>query len=126
MKENITEQETRDSLRSSDITFVSSGISANLLITIISLRNESPEMVASVEPVASGFVLMNDSDPRYQYLCSLKRRYGLFLKKASVFLRELGDENIIDAVQILVGHSHDEKHLSQSTLPRFVLSGLTC
>lgn len=59
-------------------------------------------MVASVEPLASCFVLTDNQDPRYRYLFSLKNRLGLFLKKASEFLREQGDENIIDAVQILV------------------------
>ena len=59
-------------------------------------------MVASVEPLASCFVLTDDKDPRYQYFVSLKARWGLFLKKASEFLREQGDENIIDAVEVLV------------------------
>ena len=60
-------------------------------------------MVASVEPVASCFVLIDASDPRHQYISSLKYRFGSFLKNASGYLREHDDRNVIDAVQMLVG-----------------------
>jgi proteasome activator subunit 4 len=65
-------------------------------------RNEIPEMIASVEPVNSGFCLTDPTDLRYQYITSLRHRFGEFLHKASVSLRQQGEENTVDAVHMLV------------------------
>lgn len=59
-------------------------------------------MIASIEPLAAGFALADPSDPRHQYMTALKRRFGLLLHKASKSLRSQGEENILDAVQMLV------------------------
>ena len=63
---------------------------------------EIPEMIASVEPLNSGFILTDPSDPRYQYILKLKGRFGVLLHDASVSLRQQGEENTLDAVQMLV------------------------
>ncbi|KAH7923993.1 hypothetical protein BV22DRAFT_1196262 [Leucogyrophana mollusca] len=64
--------------------------------------NEIPEMIASVKPLNSGFCLTDPSDQRYRYISGLKRRYGEFLHKASGSLQQQGEENTVDAVQMLI------------------------
>ena len=68
--------------------------------------DEIPEMIASVEPINSGFVITDPEDPRYQYLLGVKHRFGRFLHSASVSLRQQGEENTVDAVQMLVRPFH--------------------
>lgn len=75
-------------------------------------RNEVPEMIASIEPVESGFCLSDPSDMRYQYIADLKRRFGEFLHKASVSLQQQEAENTVDAVHILVSVAHYAKFAS--------------
>ena len=59
-------------------------------------------MIASAEPINSGFVVTDPEDPRYKYLLGVKHRFGRFLHSASVSLRQQGEENTVDAVQMLV------------------------
>lgn len=59
-------------------------------------------MIASIEPLSSGFALTDISDPRHQYMTELRRHFGELLYKASKSLRSQGEENILDAVQMLV------------------------
>lgn len=59
-------------------------------------------MIASIEPVNSGFCLTNPEDPRYKYVTALRQRFGIFLHSASVTLRQQGEENTVDAVHMLV------------------------
>jgi proteasome activator subunit 4 len=59
-------------------------------------------MIANIESIKSGFCLTDIADPRYQYTTSLKRRFGIFLHTASVNLRQQGEENTVDAVDMLV------------------------
>lgn len=59
-------------------------------------------MIASLENVSSGFCLNDETDLRYQYIASLRQRYGTFLHEASVSLRQQGEENTVDAVDMLV------------------------
>ncbi|KAG5652289.1 hypothetical protein H0H81_005549 [Sphagnurus paluster] len=66
------------------------------------ILNEIPEMIASIEPVASGFCLPDPADARYQYMASLKERFGNFLHDASVSLQQQGAENTVDAVDMLI------------------------
>ena len=63
-------------------------------------------MIASVAPVNSGFVITDPEDPRYQYFLAIKHRFGKFLHSASVSLRQQGEENTVDAVQMLVCFFH--------------------
>lgn len=65
-------------------------------------RNELPEMIAVMEPLNSCFVLTDPDDARYQYVSKLRRSYGEFLHKASLSLRQQGEENTVDAVYMLV------------------------
>lgn len=65
-------------------------------------RNELPEMIASMGPLNAGFCLTDTNDPRHQYITNLRRTYGQFLHKASVSLRQQGEENTVDAVHMLV------------------------
>ena len=66
-------------------------------------RHEIPEMIASIEPLKSGFALDDPTDPRHRYLTGIKRRFGELLHKASVtLLSQEGEENILDAVLMLV------------------------
>ena len=64
--------------------------------------DEIPEMIGHIESINSGFCLTDISDPRYQYITSLRRRFGIFLHTASVNLRQQGEENTVDAVDMLV------------------------
>ena len=59
-------------------------------------------MIATCEPLNSGFCLTDPSDERYRYIHSLRQRFGKFLHEASVSLRQQGEENTVDAVQMLV------------------------
>ena len=59
-------------------------------------------MVATVEPLASGFVLQDPEDPRHKYMTNLKNQFGALLYKASKSLRSQGEENIVDAIHMLV------------------------
>lgn len=68
----------------------------------MSLRNEIPEMIGTIIPFNSGFALTDICDPRHQYISSLRHRFGEFLHKASVSLRQQGEENTVDAVHMLV------------------------
>ncbi|KAM5538277.1 hypothetical protein V8D89_008164 [Ganoderma adspersum] len=63
---------------------------------------EIPEMIACIEPLNSGFALSDPNDPRHQYITGLRRKYGEFLHKASVSLRQQGEENTVDAVHGLM------------------------
>ncbi|PSR73165.1 hypothetical protein PHLCEN_2v10977 [Hermanssonia centrifuga] len=63
--------------------------------------NEIPEMIASIDPLKSGFALDDPKDPRHQYMTNLKRRFGEFLHKASLSLLSQDEENILDAVLML-------------------------
>ncbi|KAH9487110.1 Proteasome activator complex subunit 4 [Psilocybe cubensis] len=66
------------------------------------ILDEIPEMIASAPPLNSGFALTDTSDPEYQYLLRVKHRFGQFLHKASMVLRDQGEENTVDAVQVLI------------------------
>ncbi|TRM60121.1 hypothetical protein BD626DRAFT_571905 [Schizophyllum amplum] len=66
------------------------------------ILNEIPEMIANLEPCNAGFCLTDPEDSRYQYVMSLKRRFGSLLHSASTSLRQQGEENTVDAVLILV------------------------
>lgn len=59
-------------------------------------------MIASIQPIHSGFSLTDPQDPRYVYITALRQRFGTFLHKASETLRQQGEENTVDAVHILV------------------------
>ncbi|KAF8898398.1 hypothetical protein BD779DRAFT_1607219 [Infundibulicybe gibba] len=66
----------------------------------------------------------NMTNPRHQYITSLKRQFGNLLHKASVSLRQQGEENTLDAVHMLVrairtylleyGDSRDSYFLNES------------
>jgi len=59
-------------------------------------------MIAHLEPVNSCFCLTDASKPDYIFITSLRKRFGHFLHLASISLRQQGEENTVDAVQILV------------------------
>ncbi|KAI9066676.1 hypothetical protein FKP32DRAFT_1589371 [Trametes sanguinea] len=83
-KEVITPEEFKSAMESSDILF------------------EIPEMIATIEPLNSGFALSDPEDPRHQYISGLRRKFGEFLHKASVSLQQQGEENTVDAVHGLL------------------------
>lgn len=59
-------------------------------------------MIGSIKSLNSGFALTDPNDHRCIYLRGLRQRFGDFLHAASVSLRQQGEENTVDAVQILV------------------------
>ncbi|KAI0768547.1 hypothetical protein BD413DRAFT_614418 [Trametes elegans] len=63
---------------------------------------EIPEMIATIEPLNSGFALSDSNDPRHQYITGLRHKFGEFLHKASVSLQKQGSENTVDAVHGLL------------------------
>ncbi|KDQ54765.1 hypothetical protein JAAARDRAFT_71570 [Jaapia argillacea MUCL 33604] len=83
-KEIVSEQDIQLSTETSDIL------------------NEIPEMIASIEPLNSGFPLTDPTDVRHQYISSLRGRFGKFLHKASGSLLRQGEENTLDAVEMLI------------------------
>ncbi|KAI0257360.1 hypothetical protein BJV78DRAFT_1277900 [Lactifluus subvellereus] len=66
------------------------------------ILNEIPEMIASIEPLNSGFAITDLQDPRAQYYLALRQRFGKLLHEASVSLRQQGEENTVDAVHALI------------------------
>ncbi|XP_006454756.1 hypothetical protein AGABI2DRAFT_215246, partial [Agaricus bisporus var. bisporus H97] len=72
------------------------------LISTSDILDEIPEMIANVDPIKSGFCLTDPSDPKFIFITTLRKRFGRFLHEASVALRQQGEENTVDAVQILV------------------------
>ncbi|ESK98482.1 membrane protein [Moniliophthora roreri MCA 2997] len=66
------------------------------------ILDEIPEMIASLEPLNTGFCLTDPADERYRYMSALRKRFGRFLHEASVSLRQQGAENTVDAVQMLL------------------------
>lgn len=64
-------------------------------------------MIASIEAINSGFCLTDPSDTRYQFVALLRQRFGTFLHNASMSLRQQGEENTVDAVDMLVSISID-------------------
>jgi proteasome activator subunit 4 len=63
-------------------------------------------MIGIIEPLNSGFVLTDPADPRYEYIASLRQRFGGFLHSASKILLQQGEENTFDAVEMLVSQSN--------------------
>jgi proteasome activator subunit 4 len=66
------------------------------------ILGEIPEMIGTAEAIESGFCLTDIDDPRHQYFTSIRRRFGQFLHRASVSLRQQGEENTVDAAHMLV------------------------
>ncbi|KAI0961189.1 hypothetical protein AcV7_000357 [Taiwanofungus camphoratus] len=86
-------------------TLVKEVISPEELQTVLEtsdILNEIPEMIGTIIPFNSGFALTDICDPRHQYISSLRHRFGEFLHKASVSLRQQGEENTVDAVHMLI------------------------
>ncbi|KAK1232607.1 Proteasome activator BLM10 [Marasmius sp. AFHP31] len=84
LKEYISREELQSAAATSDIL------------------DEIPEMIANCEPLNAGFCLSDPSDERYRYIHSVRQRFGKFLHEASVSLRQQGEENTVDAVQMLL------------------------
>ncbi|KAF8213398.1 hypothetical protein K438DRAFT_1902498 [Mycena galopus ATCC 62051] len=63
---------------------------------------EIEEMIGVIEPLNSGFVLTDPADLRYIYISSLRQRFGEFLHEASKSLLQQGEENTVDAVEMLL------------------------
>lgn len=102
VKEVVTPAEVKAALDSSDILSVLFFSLQRYFELIFRIRNEIPEMIACIEPIESGFILTDPTDLRHQYITGLKQRFGQLLHKASVSLRLHGEENILDAVHMLV------------------------
>lgn len=72
-------------------------------------------MIAMIEPLNAGFALSDPTDPRHQYITKLRQRFGTFLCKASNELRRQGEENTVDAVQMLVCNGNGESNIGLMT-----------
>lgn len=83
-------------------------------------------MIASIEPINSGFAITDFEDPRAQYYLALRQRFGKLLHEASVSLRQQGEENTVDAVYALVSWLPSSllSRLSWFTLSRYSPSEL--
>ncbi|KAI0067819.1 hypothetical protein BV25DRAFT_1794335 [Artomyces pyxidatus] len=84
VKEHISEDISRHSMETTDIL------------------NEIPEMIATIDPINSGFAISDPEDPRGRYYTALRSRFGKFLHEASSSLRQQGEENTVDAVYVLI------------------------
>ncbi|KAA1468544.1 hypothetical protein DENSPDRAFT_833875 [Dentipellis sp. KUC8613] len=84
VKETMSKEEELHALETSDIL------------------HEIPEMIASIDPINSGFAISDPEDPRAKYYTALRLRFGKFLHDASVSLRQQGEENTVDAVDLLI------------------------
>ena len=58
-------------------------------------------MITSFEPVSVPCILDDPTDPRYQEIVGLRRRFGTFLHNASKVLQCDG-ESALDPIQVLV------------------------
>ncbi|KAI0050704.1 hypothetical protein FA95DRAFT_1581074 [Auriscalpium vulgare] len=86
-------------------TFVKEHISkeeAQHMMDTTDISNEIPEMIAVIQPFASGFALPDFADPRAEYYRTVRKRFGAYLHEASVSLRQQGEENTVDAVHALI------------------------
>ncbi|KAJ8514936.1 hypothetical protein ONZ45_g7571 [Pleurotus djamor] len=83
----------RDDIRAEDVRSMVSGSD---------ILDEIPEMIGFVDPLNAGFSLTDPSDPRHRYITTLRRRFGWFLHNASLALLQQGEENTVDAVNMLV------------------------
>ncbi|KAK7064490.1 membrane protein [Favolaschia claudopus] len=63
---------------------------------------EIEEMIGVIEPLNSGFVFTDPQDPHHVYISSLRNRFGQFLHEASNSLLQQGEENTVDAVEMLI------------------------
>jgi proteasome activator subunit 4 len=75
-------------------------------------------MLANVIPLNAGFALTDPDDLRYVYFYGVRERFGIFLHNASKSLRHQGEENTVDAVQMLVS-SLSRHDISLTTEFRF-------
>ncbi|KZT40114.1 hypothetical protein SISSUDRAFT_983884 [Sistotremastrum suecicum HHB10207 ss-3] len=81
------------------------------------IMNEIPEFIAEIEPLSCGFVLAERTDPRWQTMIAIKRRFGKFLHASSTLLQEQEGEKTVDVVHMIIrsmrtflleyGDSHD-------------------
>ena len=71
------------------------------MMIFISSRNEIPEFLPILEPISSGFVLLED-DPRHKFVMDLRHQFGDFLRRAGHYLRSKGPENTLDAAHMLL------------------------
>lgn len=84
-------------------------------------------MIAHIEPLNCGFAMTDPSDPRWQYVKSLHRRFGEFLHRASISLQQQGEQNTVDAVFILVRNfTHRLRDYPNTQTFRFALSVHSC
>jgi proteasome activator subunit 4 len=97
---HVSAEEWRKARETSDVMWVS--VHDITCSDLTMCRNEIPEMIPVVDPLKANFCLTDPDDVRYQYITSLRQRYGDFLHKASVSLRKQGEENTVDAVHMLV------------------------
>lgn len=67
-------------------------------------------MIASITPLNAGFAISDPADPRAKYYTAIKKRFGRFLHDASTSLRQQGEENTVDAVDLLVRISPGENY----------------
>lgn len=74
-------------------------------------------MIASLMPINSGFCLTDPKDPRYQFVQKLRLEFGQFLHEASLALSSQGQENTVDAVQMLVCLPSSRSHSLLTFLP---------
>lgn len=75
-------------------------------------------MIGKITPIESAFCLTDPTDPRYQFVLSLKQRFARFLHDASISLREQGEENTVDAVLMLVSLSPTSDVVSPTVVNR--------
>lgn len=61
-------------------------------------------MIAAIYPLNAGFPLSDPSDPRHQYISSMRQKFAEFLHRASASLTQQGEESTLDAVHALVCH----------------------
>ena len=81
-------------------------------------------MIAVMGPVKAGFALSNPTDPRHQYITTVRQRFGHLLHKASASLLRQGEENTVDAVQMLVGRSRIVSSLATNSMTDWVIANI--
>lgn len=65
-------------------------------------RDEVPEFIDLIPSCNAGICLTDPSDPRYQYVISLRDRIGEGLHQAVICLKDSGAEDAIDCVKMLM------------------------
>lgn len=72
------------------------------LLTFCRIRESIPEMVARCTVIEVGYPLKDAQDPRFLKIMGYRKRFVDFLLRSSALLRQQGEENTVDAINMVI------------------------